>query len=341
MRYGFPVFLWAACAALAQSTLSGPSLGVIYDSSAQAIRPVLGIPGSSTAGKAIDTGFAITAAAISPAHDYALAIASDGSVNLIRFSAGGVSSNQVNTAATPDRMVLSTSGSTAVLYYKTTGAIQILTGLPAAPQTGSQIDISMLPKAPDIFAVSDDGTVLLAGVSENASGDPAAGEVFVIAQDGSAPRSIGTVQHASGIAFFPQSHDVVIADDAANSITMLQDAGGQSNTNLVFTDPGLTRPDSVQVSADGKNIVAASSKKNTLAMFDAAGQNAIFVTCQCAPTEVHPMTVAAIYQVTEPGNGLMWILDSNPANPRVLFVPVPSDSPATGDGQGGTGAVQE
>src|SRR5262249_37956900 len=88
----------------------------------------------------------------------------------------------------------------------------------------------------------------------------------------------------------------------------------------------LPSPDSAHVSADGKNILAGSSKGQTLALMDANGANASFVSCSCAPTEVRPLAVSAVYQVTEPDSGLLWILDSNPQNPRVLFVPVPTES---------------
>jgi hypothetical protein len=320
--------------ATAQSSISGPSLGVIYDAADQAIRPVWGIPGSSSAGKRIDTGFAITAAAISPAQDYALAVSADGSLKLVIFTPDGFSIQSVNSAATPDRMVLSPAGSSAILYYKNAASAQIVSGLPNSMQIGQPIDISTLPQAPDVFAISDDAAVLLAGVVENGQNEAARGEVFLIPQDGSAPRSIGPVQHASAMAFFKKSHDVVVADDAASSVTMVSDAGGATAPVWRFMDPGLQAPDSVQVSPDNKGVLAGSSQNQVLAMMDSTGSNAVFVSCACAPTVVRPLTVAAIYQVTEARSGLLWILDSNPLNPRVLFVPVPSESDPAPAGNG-------
>jgi hypothetical protein len=344
MQYFAVVFLCATGGAFAQSSLSGPSLGVIYDASAQAIRPIWGIPGASSAGKRIDTGFAIAAAAISPAQDYALAVSAGGSLKLLIFAPAGLTIKDVHSSATPDRMVLSPSGSAAILYYNNprgTAAVQVIGGLPNAIQVGPRIDISALPHpsahrpshrtagggaAPNVLAISDDAAVVLAGVVENTNGEAARGEVFVIPQDGNAPRSIGPAQHVSALAFFRKSHDVVAADDAANSVTMVSDAGGAAARKWMFTDAGLPAPDSVQVSPDNKSIVAGSSRSQKLAMLDAAGANAVFVSCMCAPTEVHPLIDAAIYQVTEVTSGLLWILDSNPLNPRVLFVPVPNES---------------
>lgn len=328
-------FLLATCTAPAQSTLTGPSLGLVYDPAAQAIRPILGIPGASTAGKRIDVGFPIAAAAIAPSHTYALAVSTDGSLNLVTFTPDGPSVQPIGSSATPDRMLLSPSGSAAILYYKSAAAVQAVSGLPDSIEVGPQLDISALPQAPDTLAISDDGAVVLAGVIENPAGQAAAGEVFLVPPDGTAPRSVAVVQHASAIAFYIQSHDVLIADDAANSITMLSDAAGQASPQWTFSDPGLPAPDSVQVSADRKTVLAGSSTNGILAILDATATNPpVFLSCQCAPTELRPFKPASIYQVTEPGNGLLWILDSNPMNPRVLFVPVPSDSDGSGTGSG-------
>jgi hypothetical protein len=343
--YWVALVLCSTSIAAAQSSISGPSLGVIYDAADQAIRPVWGIPGSSTVGSRIDTGFAITAAAISPAQDYALAVSSDGSLKLLIFAAAGLSIQNVNSAATPDRMVLSPAGSSAILYYKSAASVQVVSGLPNSVKFGPPIDISALPHAPDVFAISDDAAVVLAGVMESVTRAPirrlqagrpvpSSGELFLIPQDGNASRSIRRVRHASAIAFFKKSHDVVIADDAASSVTMVSDAGGATAPVWTFADEGLRAPDSVQVSADNKGILAGSSQGQVLAMLDSGGANAVFVPCACAPTVVRPLSVASIYQVTEAHSGLLWILDSNPMNPRVLFVPVPSDSDPVVAGNG-------
>jgi WD40 repeat protein len=329
MRHSAAAFLFFTCTGIAQSTLSGPSMGLVYDGAAQAIRPILGIPGASTAGKHIDAGFPITAAAISPTQDFALAVSAKGSLNLLLFAAAGVTSQPIDSTATPEHIILSPSASSAILYYKNASAVQIVTGLPNSIKVGQQVDISSLPKAPDTFAISDDGAVVLAGVIENASGSPPQGEVFAIPQNGSALRSIGQVQHASAIAFFKQSHDVVIADDAANSIRMFSDAAGATALQWVFSNAGLPAPDAVEVSPDGKTILAGSSQNGLMAVMDSQGANAMFVPCVCTPTELRPLSVPGVYQISEPKSGVLWILDSDPSSPRVLFVPVPSDSNST------------
>ena len=323
--------LLSSVAAFAQGTLTGPSLGLIFDPAAQAIRPILGVPGAASVGSPLDAGFPVTSAVISPTQSYALAV-SGANVYVVNVSSNTVSAQAIGGAsAEPDRMVLSPSGSAAVLYYKS-GSIQIVTGLPGAPQLGSQISIAGLPNAPGALAVSDDGAVVIAGLDENPSPKrpkqprpravPLNG-LYVIPLDGSAPQRVSPLR-VSALAFFAKSHDALVADRVANSITLIRDIAGQANIAWTFSNSGLQEPDAVAASADGTTVLAASSKTGVLVRLDARGANPVFVPCKCAPSEMRPLTAPGVYQVTEAENGLLWIFDSNPQNARVLFVPAGS-----------------
>src|ERR1700736_294629 len=161
-----------------QSTLSGPSLGFVFDSDAKGIRPILGIPGAASLGKPLDLGIAVIKAAISPQEDYMLAFSSDSSLLLVRSNNGVISTDtNANIAGVPDLIAISPSGQSAVLFYRQMANVQVLTGLPkslAAPQT---IDISGLPNSLDTLAVTDDGQFVLAGLPENTTPGAQSGEV--------------------------------------------------------------------------------------------------------------------------------------------------------------------
>jgi DNA-binding beta-propeller fold protein YncE len=315
---------------MAQSTLTGPTLGLFFDPKVHAIRPIWGIPGSSTAGQPIDLGFPLAAAVISPSQDYALVVAGDGSMSAVTFAFNGPSLQPITSAAAPDRIVTSPGGNSVALYYSASQSVQILTNLPVSPQMARQVDLSLLPNAPDVIAISDDGALLLVGVRENADGSPAQGEVFVLTPDTAAPRSIASVQHASAIAFVSQSHDALLADDVANSVTLVSDVANGANVAWAFTSQQLPAPDSVQASPDRQIFLVASSTNSLVAILDASGSNAVEVACNCVPAELHPLNEALTYQITEPANGLMWILDGSMSYPRVFFVPIPSDPGQSG-----------
>lgn len=312
------------CPGIAQGTLSGPTLGLFFDPKAHAIRPIWGIPGSATAGQPVDVGFPLAAGVISPSQDYALVVSGEGSMSAITFPSSGPSAQAISgVAAKPDRMVTSPGGKSAALYYSSSASAQILTNLPDSPQMARQVDLSTLPNAPDVIAISDDGSLLLAGVHENADGSPAQGEVFLFTPDGPAPQSIASVQHASAIAFLAKSHDALLADDVANSVTLVSDVANGANVAWAFTSQQLLAPDSVQASPDRQSFLAGSSTNSIVAMLDASGSNAVVVACTCAPAEFRPLNAAATYQITEPASGLLWVFDGSMAGPRAFFVPIP------------------
>jgi hypothetical protein len=321
------LFLLGLCSAAGQGSLAGPSLGIFYDPGAQAIRPIWGIPGASMAGQPIDVGFPIASAVVSPSQDYALGVSGDGSIGLIKLGANGSSAQVVpGGLGMPDRIVLSPAGKSAGLYYSGSTSVQILAGLPDSPQFVRLIDLSMLPNAPDVFAISDDGSLLLTGVRENADGAPAQGEVFALSTD-SPPRSIATLQHASAIAFLVQSHDALLADDIGNSVTLVQDAAAGAGVVWMFTGQQLLpAPDSVQASSDRQSFLAGSSRNGLVAILDSNGSNPVVLSCGCAPTEFRPLSTATIYQITEPASGLLWIVNSNITSPGTFFVPIPNGS---------------
>jgi hypothetical protein len=319
----------AGAPCFAQSSLTGPLLGRFFDPHIHAIRPILGIPGSAVVGGAIGVGFPMITAAISPQQGYALGISHDGAVDVIAFAASGPTVQVVqDTEGTPDRIVISPGGASAALYYGFANSVQILTGLPNAPQVIRQVDISSLPNAPNMEAISDDGTLLLEGVREGVSGSAPHGEVFLFTSDNTAPRSIAVVQNASALTFVPQSSGALIADNLAGSIMMVQNVASGANIAWTFTSQQLPAPDSVRASADGQSVLVGASTSGTVAILDASGANAVIVACGCEPSELHPLnTTSSIYQITEPANGLLWILDANASYPRIAFVPIPGDPP--------------
>jgi hypothetical protein len=181
-----------------------------------------------------------------------------------------------------------------------------------------------------VIAISDDGSLLLAGVRENADGSPAQGEVFLFSSEAAAWRSIATVQHASAIAFVWQSHNALLADDVAGSVTLVGDVAHLANIAWAFRSQQMTAPDSVQASPDRQSFLVGSSTNSMVAILDAGGSNAVVVDCSCSPSELRPLNVASTYQITEPSNGLLWVLDGGGSYPRVFFVPIPDSGQSGG-----------
>src|SRR6476660_999568 len=101
------IFFAAVSLSPAQGLLSGPSLGLLFDPQAQAIRNLQGVPGSAVAGESLALGFSIANAVFSPAQDYALATGGDGEVNLILFGGPAITTETLTALpSAPDRIVV-------------------------------------------------------------------------------------------------------------------------------------------------------------------------------------------------------------------------------------------
>jgi len=325
----FVFILAAPCLASAQGALSGPSIGLFFDSHAQGLRRIWGIPGSAMAGENLDLGFSVANATFSSAQDYALVTAGDGSVNLVRLSETGFAVQPIAALpATPDRIIVSPSGQAAAVAYG--ASITILTGLPDSVDHVQEIDASMLPRAPAAIAISDDGAVLLASVPDNAE-TLASGGVFVFHRGDNGPRLI-TANVASDLSFLPASHDALVTDESRNSVTLLADVGGDASAKWVFMDERLPAPSMAKPSLDGQRILVGSTNNSLIALLDRDGGNPVIVSCACSPDRAGALNNLD-YQVTDPAKGLLWILDLS-QDPQFFFVPISEASVAS------TGASQ-
>ena len=319
------IFFAAASLSPAQGLLSGPSLGFLFDPQAQAIRNLQGVPGSAVAGESLALGFSIANAVFSPAQDYALATGGDGEVNLILFGGPAITTETLTALpSAPDRIVVSPAGHAAAFAYGT--SVKVLTGLPGSLDQVTDVDLSGLASAPSGLAVTDDGAVLLVSIP----GDPQSsspGGVVAFNRGESTPRFIAG-QTASDVSFIGNSHDALITDDTANSITALQDAGGAATLQWIFVDDRFPAPSVARVSLDGQRILVGSTKNGAIALLNRDGSNPVFLPCTCSPSQMAPLS-GLVYQLTDTASGLIWILDLT-QDPRLLFVPIP---PLTGDSQ--------
>ncbi len=146
------------------------------------------------------------------------------------------------------------------------------------------------------------------------------GGVFVLTNASSAPRLVAGGGQST-LTFLPDSHDALIVDESANSVTAIQDAGGASAPMWVFADDRLGAAKLARSSGDGQHLLLASPSHNTLAVLDRNGGNPAFIPCTCSPDQIEPMS-GSVYQITDWAGGLIWILDLT-SNPRVFFVPTP------------------
>jgi hypothetical protein len=297
--------------------IHGPRLGLVFDEAAGALRPIVGIAGSSTMGDPLPLGVTFRRAVVSPTQDYALAlVGNDAEVRLIRAGQSMMPLKPLPEAVrAPDRMVISPSGNAAAFYYsngRTAGGIIVISGFPAAPRISARMSLSHV-FAPTALAVADDGTVVLAGAGPR---------VIAITESAEIP-VMSTLGSVSSLAFIT-GHDALIADDAKDEVYLVRGAAGAGTVSLL-AGPGqqIAGPVSVAASGDGRTAFVANAKSGAVVILDLAGnapQKSI--SCRCRITGLDRLADGSLFRLNEVSERPIWLLDASPTRaPRMMFVP--------------------
>jgi len=308
--------------ALAQTgQVGGPIAGYVFDGSAQAVRPVLGIPGASLMGNAVPFSYGLASVTLSPGADSAVVTAGDGSLHLVALSGGMATEIPFNGASvSPDRVVFSPSGTAVALFAG--GHAQIFSGLPSSATLAGTMDLGGVTAAqfqvetakraalarPASMALSDDGAWLLAysGSSVELLG---AGGSHAIAAAGR-----GTI-----VAFAPGGYGAAWADPVAQSVSLAADASGSVAPQVVLQDASLRSAAGLAFSVDGKSLFLASGAGSPVTILDLASGTHTGVSCNCSATGLARM--GGVFRLNDFGSGPLWLLDAAAGNPRIVFVP--------------------
>lgn len=297
--------------------VSAPVLGYAWDSKAQVLRQIDGVPGAAKVNAAGDTGQGFALAIAAETHDYTLLLDGKGALYLAALP-GGI---PAEISAGPwSGMAISASGSYAVVF-STQGAAELIRGLPQQPSF-HKLDLP----ATNIrgAVISNTGTTLLAADSVNGI------TIFSIPQNGVAIQAM-TVGQLGGMAFVPASDRAVVADARNGTVTLISSVTVSPATNPI-NSAKMGQPVGIDVSADSRWAVVANSM-GAVVRLDLSGQTTpITVTCGCAPATVANLSGSA-FRLTDAGSSIGWIVDAGSPTPRVLFVPALPEQKSAGGGQ--------
>ncbi len=219
----------------------------------------------------------------------------------------------IETAA-GDTVELSPSGTYAVLYHHATQSLQVVKGLPGAPMAGTRLNGVHLGGPLSAFAINDQGTVLAAAPTGDSS------RIYVFENDGDA-HLISTVHHAADLAFV-NSTDAVLADDRHQEVYLLRSVTGVTATlPLAREAQGLSHPIAVAVSRDQRRVYVANAGSADIVAINLADGVSTRYPCPCAPSAVRRLNGTAVFRLTEPTDGPLWLFDGDLAQPRIVFVP--------------------
>jgi hypothetical protein len=255
------------------------------------IHPVLGIAAAASAGPALDFGGDFLQAAVSPHQDFALVSSlSSGTVMIATpsnpASTTGTTTPVTGVSAFPSNIVLSPSGSSAVLWFASDRLLQIVSGLPASPVVRT-VNASFLTGAsgdmPAALAVSDDGAW---GAGAWPSG------VWAFGPNGEV-RSLLAGERGMALTFFTGREDLAVA--TSGGVESVADVGGSAAVSALYTSDGEA-PAGIGVTPDNSKLVLAQAHGNILTI-DAAAGSASTVSCGCGPQGVFRMG-GSLFRVT-------------------------------------------
>jgi hypothetical protein len=296
----------AAFAQADRGSIAGPVLGLVFDTDAGAVRPVLGIPGSAILGAALDGESDLRNAAVAAA-GYAIGVDGDG-VAVIVTAAGRRPLEGASNSAS--RSIVSPSGSAGALYFAGSGEAQIFTGLPDAPRLLRTIALDSQPSA---LALSDDGATVLT-VMRSGRG----AETVESYRSADPPQVVYRARHIAALAFAPGGANALVADGSA--VTWISPAfGAQAIGNGSLGDVVA-----VAASTDGARVFIAT-RSGRVVIHDVASGAETSLSCACEPSTLAPQRGTAVFRLNEPGNGPLWLLDADSAEPRILFVAAPAE----------------
>ena len=302
-----------------QGQITGPSMGLVYDGAARAVRPVVGIAGAARIGAAMDFGFDLSAAYVAPHLDSALVVDAHGSPRLFRVRGQTVAELAVPGLSRATRHVaFSPSGS--ALALDSGAAVLVIAGLPDAPVVARTVEFPRSPRrdrepaARTSIAISDDGAELLLVAS---------GSVLLLDSEGS--RGLMPAGADALVAFAAGSHDAAVLDPRGAGLVLWRDLGGAAGRQaLAPAGDALAAPAGLAFSADGRRLLVAGAAAKAVAVIDAASGAASSFPCSCTPVVLEPM--GPLFRLTEPGPEPLWFLDPRAGEERILFVPVPGPS---------------
>jgi hypothetical protein len=298
--------------------VAGPVTGIVFDRSAGALRPILGIPGASVLGDPLTLGYGLSNAVVSPHQDSAFAIGTDSSLHLLRINSG--SAFEVACTACPSKAegaIFSPSGSSVALY--SAGRVQILTALSTTPVAGASFSVGSVtgvsthgvrfesPAAPPM-ALSDDGGWLLVGTKDS---------VELFSANGGTRQLLSTMSNPL-VAFAAGGHDAAIADGKDGLVWIHDASGAAAQQQLAPASVPLHRFSGLAFSADGSQLLTATSDGSVVSVALASG-NSTTTQCGCTPSELVPM--GSVLRLNEIGGGPLWLFDGTTPQPRVVFVP--------------------
>lgn len=301
--------------ACAQGPIRGPMVGWVWDSRQEAIRPILGITGSSVLGKAVDLGFAVKYAAISGRQESALILGGDQrTVYLVDLRGVTPDVQRLEVTSGASSLTRSPRGSSAALWFADTNKLLLLSGL-GSTVAATELDLS-LEGAPAAIAISDDGTMVLAAY-------PDVPLLLAIDKDGNRTKVVPDVA-VRAVTFLEDSHDAAFTSPAG--LHLIRSVPAVSELTLVSTGDTFAAVSPL----DPRRVLLIDGTESVVEVNVESGA-VRQAQCPCNPTVLNRMSSTGTFRLNEVSSDPLWLVEISESGLRTVFVPPDPTDPGTED----------
>ena len=317
----FSLLLLSSGAAAGQISLSlnGPVLGYVFDADAASLRPLHGIPGSSTMGKPVEFGFTLSQVLTLGARFFVASTSANPDLVVLDMATKPPAMTPISgaSAAGPALAVASLDGTSAAFYEAGAQRAWIVTGLPKNPAVSHAVDLSSAGAVMQM-AIRDDGRVLVFSASDRGV------QTLYSWAESSGVRPVTAVASVSAIGM-TKNGGAIVADRGTDEVFAVWDAGGAAIRQfLAGAADGVSGPEGVGVSAGGR-IHIANAGSATIITLDPSGRFLTSRECECEVSGLYALS-DSVFRLTRALDRTIFLLDATSADDQIVFVPKPESA---------------
>lgn len=307
-----PCVVFSALTCSFAQSVSVPRLGLVFDESASSLREISGIKSGAWLGLPLNFGTPLDRTWVAPAGAFAIGDSPDKPALLLLDPSSGSALAIDGLDRNPDQLVFSRRGKALAAYYSRTQSIKVVTGLPGSPRFLLR-SVRPLPSKLVSMAVSDDGSLILAGTYDRNQG-----AVFAITGSPS-PRLIASPTMPASIAVLPGDNDALIADSAESQIVRVSGLqGSPSVITIAGEHEGVLSPVALGVSLDGKQVLVVTQASDEVLAMDLSAGTKMIVKCKRPPSSLEQLAGNFVFALNSQSN--LEVFDGDAGTPRILFV---------------------
>jgi hypothetical protein len=308
MRPAF-LFVFTLISALglsAQPTaLTGPVEAITFDAPTRSLRAVYGFPGAASFGPTLLDSLDV--ASVAPHQNYGLAFESGKCFFVSNLASKSISTSAIaGVTEYPEGIVWSGNGSLAILYSRSAGWFQTVSGFPKAPVAEAPVDISPLGGAFTAIAADTLGQQIVVAVSGDKGGVYQAG--------GGQFTSLASMAKPVSLSFSSDAQTLYVLDAATASVTAVALSSRGFQTLAL---PGIVNPIAIQSQNDSQNrplLYIAGGTDRMVRILDVSSQQILMdLPLTFQPTGFDPFGSSSFVLASR----------SNSANPLWLFAVAP------------------